>query len=51
MISSELPEYIGLCDRVLVFRQGKVVREFHHREFDQREMLAYMLGTAQAAKE
>jgi ribose transport system ATP-binding protein len=51
MISSELPEYIGLCDRVLVFRLGRIVREFHHQEFDQREMLAYMLGTAQAAKE
>jgi ABC-type sugar transport system ATPase subunit len=51
MISSELPEYVGLCDRVLVFRKGKIVREFHHREFDQREMLAYMLGTAQALKE
>jgi ABC-type sugar transport system ATPase subunit len=51
MISSELPEYVGLCDRVLVFRHGKIVHEFHHREFDQREMLAYMLGTAQALKE
>jgi ribose transport system ATP-binding protein len=51
MISSELPEYIGLCDRVLVFRLGKIVREFHHLEFDQREMLAYMLGTAQAVEE
>jgi ABC-type sugar transport system ATPase subunit len=51
MISSELPEYIGLCDRVLVFRLGKIVREFHHLEFDQRELLAYMLGTAQAVKE
>jgi ribose transport system ATP-binding protein len=51
MVSSELPEYIGLCDRVLVFRQGRIVREFHHRQFDQREILANMLGTAQSAKE
>jgi ABC-type sugar transport system ATPase subunit len=50
MISSELSEYVGLCDRVLVFRQGKIVREFHHQEFDQREMMAYMLGTAQGVK-
>jgi ABC-type sugar transport system ATPase subunit len=51
MVSSELPEYTGLCDRVLVFRRGRVVREFHHREFDQREILAHMLSTAQGAKE
>ncbi len=46
MISSELPEYVGLCDRVLVFRQGRIIREFDHQEFDQKKILAYMLGTA-----
>ena len=48
MISSELPEYIGLCDRLLVFRRGRVIREFAHPEFDQKQILASMLGTAEA---
>ncbi len=26
MVSSELPEIIGMCDRVAVFREGKIVR-------------------------
>jgi ABC-type sugar transport system ATPase subunit len=30
MISSELPEVLHVCDRILVFRDGKVVREFDH---------------------
>ncbi len=47
MISSELPEYIGLCDRVLIFRHGKITREFHKKEFDQLKMLSYMLGTVE----
>jgi ribose transport system ATP-binding protein len=28
MISSELPEIIGMCDRVLVMREGRIVAEF-----------------------
>jgi len=47
MISSELPEYVGLCDRVLVFRHGRIIKEFAHEAFDQNRILAYMLGTAE----
>ena len=50
MTSSEIPEYVGLCDRVLVFRQGRIVREFRHGGFDQREILAAMLGTRVGAQ-
>ena len=28
LVSSELPELLGLCDRILVLREGRVVREF-----------------------
>ena len=28
MISSELPELIGMCDRILVISQGKISGEF-----------------------
>lgn len=44
MISSELPEYIGLCDRLLVFRHGRIMREFRHQNFDQGAILSIMLG-------
>jgi ABC-type sugar transport system ATPase subunit len=30
LVSSELPELIGLCDRVLVLREGRLVGEFAH---------------------
>ncbi len=46
MISSELPEYIGLCDRIIVFRRGKAVKEFPQAEFDQSRILSCMLGVA-----
>lgn len=32
MISSEQPEIIGMCDRVLVMREGKLVGELLHEE-------------------
>lgn len=32
MISSEQPEIIGMCDRVLVMRDGKLVGEIEHSE-------------------
>lgn len=32
MISSELPEIIGMCDRVLVMREGYLVGELNHDE-------------------
>ncbi len=47
MTSSELTEYVGLCDRLLVFRHGRIVREFQESEFDQGVILAHMLGVAQ----
>ncbi len=32
MVSSELPEIINVCDRILVFRDGQIVHEFDNRE-------------------
>jgi ribose transport system ATP-binding protein len=37
--SSEMPELIGLCDRVVVLRQGRTVAEFGP-DADEREVLA-----------
>ncbi|MEC2346818.1 D-xylose ABC transporter ATP-binding protein, partial [Paenibacillus barengoltzii] len=35
MISSELPEVLGMSDRILVMSEGRFVREFDWREATQ----------------
>ena len=49
MISSELPEIMGMSDRILVMREGRIVAEFD-REVATQEMVAgaMMGGTAEA---
>jgi ribose transport system ATP-binding protein len=32
MISSELPEILNVCDRILVFRDGRIVQTLEHTE-------------------
>ncbi len=44
MISSELPEILGMSDRVLVMRQGRIVAEFQRAEATQQKILAAALG-------
>ncbi|MEZ5933314.1 MAG: sugar ABC transporter ATP-binding protein [Alphaproteobacteria bacterium] len=44
MISSELPEIIGMSDRILVMREGRVVAEFTRDEADQKEIATAMMG-------
>ncbi|WP_139997476.1 sugar ABC transporter ATP-binding protein [Paenibacillus paridis] len=39
LISSEMPEVIGLSDRILVLYKGEVVHEFAHGEADQEQLL------------
>lgn len=43
MISSELPEVIGMCDRVLVFRDGAVSGELSRAEATQEKILDYAI--------
>jgi ribose transport system ATP-binding protein len=40
LMSSELPEVLGMADRVLVMRQGSVVEEFGHRSVTEAELMA-----------
>jgi ribose transport system ATP-binding protein len=40
MISSELPEVMGLSDRIMVMRAGAVTAEFAHDEFSEEAILA-----------
>ena len=49
MISSELPEVLGVSDRILVMREGRLVAEFSREEATQDAIMAYATGAAQAA--
>jgi len=45
MISSELPEILGMCDRIIVMREGHVVSHLHRQEATQEKILSLaMLG-------
>ena len=44
IVSSELPEIIGMSDRVLVMGNGEIQGEFHRSEFTQDELLSCALG-------
>lgn len=44
VISSELDEIMGLCDRILVIRKGKIVAEFSHEKFSRESLLEMSMG-------
>ena len=44
MISSELPEVLGMSDRILVMRGGRVVAELDAAGATQAQVLAAALG-------
>jgi len=48
LVSSELPEVLGLADRVVVMRQGRVVREFIRGEACPEAVVAAASGVALA---
>ena len=45
MISSELPEIVGVSDRVYVMRDGEVVAELDRTEASQETIVAYAMGS------
>jgi len=51
MISSELPEIMGMSDRILVMREGRLVAEFESDGTDQEEIAAAMMGADQNVRE
>jgi putative multiple sugar transport system ATP-binding protein len=39
MISSEMPELLGMCDRIYVMNEGRFVGEFEAREASQEKIM------------
>jgi rhamnose transport system ATP-binding protein len=50
MISSELPEVLGMSDRVLVMREGRLVAEFDRAHATSETVGAAMMGEAASAE-
>jgi len=44
MISSELPEILGMSERVLVMRHGTIVHQFDRQDATEERLLAYAAG-------
>jgi ribose transport system ATP-binding protein len=47
VISSEMQELLGLCDRILVMWQGKITGEFYRGEATEEEIMLYATGLAE----
>lgn len=46
MVSSELPELIGMCDRIYVMAQGVITGEIKREAFSQERIMKYATGSA-----
>ena len=51
MISSELPEVLGMSDRIYVINEGRIVGEFTREEASQEKIMARILAVNSDAKE
>ena len=49
MISSEMPEILGMSDRILIMRNGRIAGELSDSEASQEEIMNYALGEAYEA--
>ena len=50
MISSELPEILGMSDRILVMRDGRIVKELSREEATQARVMHYALADVPTPK-
>jgi ABC-type sugar transport system ATPase subunit len=44
MISSDLPELIGMCDRIIVMHHGRITGELEREDFTEERILSYAAG-------
>ncbi|MDR1832733.1 MAG: sugar ABC transporter ATP-binding protein [Fusobacteriaceae bacterium] len=49
MISSELPELLGMCDRIYIMSRGRIVAEIPREQFSQELIMQYATGSMQNA--
>ncbi len=49
MISSELPEVLGMSDRVMVMREGRIVKELSREQASEEVVMQYAVGHEEAA--
>jgi putative multiple sugar transport system ATP-binding protein len=47
MISSEMPELLGMCDRIYVMNEGKLVGEFDAAEATQEKIMSSILSSGE----
>ena len=47
MISSEMPELLGMCDRIYVMNEGKILAELDAKEATQETIMGYILRDSQ----
>ena len=45
LVSSELPEIIGMCDRALVMRNGRIVAALDREDFSEETLLSHAMET------
>ncbi len=50
IVSSELPEILGLCDRIVVMRDGRIAGRFERAEATEEILLRAAVGTVEASR-
>jgi ABC-type sugar transport system ATPase subunit len=50
IISSELPEVLGMSDRILVMAEGEIVSEFERGEATKEKVIEYATGSARGSE-
>lgn len=45
MVSSEMPELLGICDRIMVLREGRIAGEFESSEATQEKIMASIVNS------
>ncbi|MBX3070521.1 MAG: sugar ABC transporter ATP-binding protein [Thermomicrobiales bacterium] len=51
MISSELPEVLGMADRIMVMREGRIVAEFDHASATQEAIMSHAAAQTHEVEE
>jgi inositol transport system ATP-binding protein len=49
MISSEMPELLGMCDRIYVMSGGRIAAELQRKDFSQELIMQYATGSLKMA--